>query len=451
MSLSPVLTSLTNASSPVAWSQILTTGAPAPRYGGLMAYDAADSYVILYGGTATGTYGANLVDTWSYSHGAWRDITDSAGPTPTLYSRGASMAYDSQTREILLVGTNSSNSSQEQTWAFQSGHWRELTPVMEPTPRWYAAFAYDPTGGYALLYGGLSSTSAVDAWLCDTWEFRVGNWTKIGPGCAVGDNETSEEMTFDPVDGYVVMVSSGSLQTGSSTWAFARGGWVKVSAGGPPVIGSQEMVYDPGLSTVVAIDAGAYWNNQTSTLWEFKNGSWSSPQIQGYITETTGSPMVFDSNDGYPICFSATQPLNITGPTFVSETYKLDFTPVGPPPTVTISVSTSNLQRGTNLTIVGAVNGAYGYVWYQLHTPIPGCPSWGNTQTLSCNPNSSGSFPITFTIVDQAGRTESASTEVTVLPPSITSTWPGELILPIGLVVGIASAIAVGVFRTRKG
>ena len=66
------------ASNTPSWTNITNSGPS--REGGAVSYDAADGYVIFFGGLdATNKF---LGDTWKFSGGIWTNITTSSGPSP---------------------------------------------------------------------------------------------------------------------------------------------------------------------------------------------------------------------------------------------------------------------------------------------------------------------------------------------------------------------------------
>src|SRR5713226_6034107 len=73
------------------WTNLTTSVAPPRKSWASMAFDAADGYVVLFGGfspTAEPTSG-----TWIFADGRWLNITSSAG-TPPAPRYGMGMTYD---------------------------------------------------------------------------------------------------------------------------------------------------------------------------------------------------------------------------------------------------------------------------------------------------------------------------------------------------------------------
>lgn len=148
------------------WTNITST-AGQPTMGiveGSMTYDAADGYVLQYGGFLTNATGAdNLVNaTWKFQNGTWSQvtITGSGFPNPRV---GAVMCYDAQLGAVVLFGGgenlsggtgSSSLSAQNDSWEYSSGVWTNVTSTLglPVPPAWSWNGAYDSSDGYLLLF-----------------------------------------------------------------------------------------------------------------------------------------------------------------------------------------------------------------------------------------------------------------------------------------------------------
>lgn len=108
-------------------------GSPPLRSFAVMTFDASDGYVLLYGGENL-SYPYLLDDTWSYVNGAWTTWSFRPGmdPGPLL---GEQMAYDAADGYVLLYGgLNSSNVVSDYTYAWFAGNWTNLTTFVSGTP-----------------------------------------------------------------------------------------------------------------------------------------------------------------------------------------------------------------------------------------------------------------------------------------------------------------------------
>src|SRR3989441_5407510 len=273
-----------------------------------MAYDAlsADQYVVLFGGTrvfpsAGGTIVSAFKDSWKFSLGSWTNITMVTGPSPRA---GASISYDAADGYILLFGGQSPTAFLGDTWKFSTGSWTSILVSNNPGKRILGSMAYDTAAGdgYVVLFGGANNTisTGFKDVLRDTWKFSSGSWTNIttsaGPGGQFGP-----PIVFDAGqnDGYVFFFSAGLL-----SWKFSAGTWTLLTTSIPspsPRVGAS-MTYDAADGYVVlfggAIDTSIS-PGVVGDTWKFQGGVWTN------ITTTLGpsrgayTPMVYDASDGY--------------------------------------------------------------------------------------------------------------------------------------------------------
>ncbi|MDE1820730.1 MAG: hypothetical protein KGI98_07760 [Euryarchaeota archaeon] len=205
------------AFSPVTqdWTELSTPHAPATRYDGSMVWDAADGYVLLFGGCYV-TCKSVLGDTWKFLGGTWTELTPASVPS----ARGwAPLTYDSADSEVVLFGGAAPNyAALGDTWLFKGGTWTEIFPSTSPAARWNGlqGFSDDPALGYAVMYGG--TTGAVS--LSDSWAFKAGTWTQVTTATNAGTNGDMG-MTYDASAGGVIMFGNGQPGTiDNSTWIY---------------------------------------------------------------------------------------------------------------------------------------------------------------------------------------------------------------------------------------
>lgn len=434
--------------SALSLNQVLTANQPAVDQWGHLVYDTSAGYAVLFGGTDL-TDLPSPEETWTYSHGVWTDLTGSLNNSPDLWNpAGASMTYDSADHEILLVGPPLSNVTQEQTWAFRGGEWFQLHPTTEPTARWYAAFAYDIADQEALLYGGLSlDGSGSESWLSDTWAFSNGNWSLVDPNGPSGPYQTLQSMAYDPANNLTVLLNSSTVNGQVATSVFQGGAWRNQYAApsnpGGPLGENGGMVFDPSLGEIVDINGCNSWWNQTTQLWVTDGSTWTSQFIPGAFDQLCGqSSLTYDAGDGYVLLTSPALDLNVTGPSHVAQTWKLDRTQVGQGPTLALALSPSSPAEGQTMEFAATVTGGYGYIWHILTSTAPGCGAVSNVTTLSCLATSTGTYTATFTAQDQAGRIATTTISFTIVElPSSSILWTAA---------GVGGVLAASVFAWSR-
>ena len=208
-----------------------STNNPPARAGASMAFDPTFGGILLFGGK-NGV--APFQDLWLFQGGNWSNLTSRypSGPPARVY---ASMAFDSVDNEMLLFGGRNPTKVFGDTWALNSAQWTNVTPspltaTNSPSHRYKSAMTYDSSDGYVLLFGGLTSSSAVSSGLNDTWRYESGHWSQVATTAAPSPR-CSSAMSFDSTMDAVTLFG-GSNQTGATfndTWSYSAGQWINLS------------------------------------------------------------------------------------------------------------------------------------------------------------------------------------------------------------------------------
>ena len=185
--------------------------------------------LVLFGGQNSSTN--DFGDTWIYQDGNWSRV---ATPIHPPARASASMVYDAADHYVVLFGGVNLTTGQvyNDTWIFTGSVWIQLALTHAPPARYGAAstwaFATVASGlggphggdhfGYVLLFGGQSGPNA---YLADTWKFVGGQWTLITTNPKSGPLAASYAMMSDDLDDGNPVLSGGydgTLQ--SDFWIF---------------------------------------------------------------------------------------------------------------------------------------------------------------------------------------------------------------------------------------
>ncbi len=208
----------------VNWTQQFPPASPPARTAiDSMAYDPISQTVVLFGGFAssTGDYGAPpFGDTWVWNGRAktWTQKFPRSSPSP----RGASIAYDATTKNVVLFGGNNGGGDccriyYGDTWTWDGSNWTQQFPAISPSPRTGQSMAYDAGSGKVIVFGG---TSGPPEGLNDTWAWDGNTWKQLRSTQPTGLWGTS--MDFDALTGGLVLFGgelSGDAVT-NTTWLF---------------------------------------------------------------------------------------------------------------------------------------------------------------------------------------------------------------------------------------
>lgn len=300
-----------------AWSNITNLqDSPPGRYYSMMTYDAADSYVVLFGGDYAKEF---LGDTWTFKGGTWTNITADTPPGNTPSCRiDAGITYDSAAGYVVMFGgtvkvggvcqNRIRNETSSQTWSFVHGTWTELSPEASPPSRWAESLVYDASTDSVLLFGGLG---AFDTSLADTWMFSRGNWTPVHL-VLYPTGRFSASMVFDPVTGTVLMFGGLSEPQRaapilSDFWEFTAGTWVNLTViPSPPPTSGMSFTYDGKDGYVLLFGGQNQSGGYVNTTWRFIGGVWLALTPPTAPSARSGASMVFDGNSGYVLLFGGT-------------------------------------------------------------------------------------------------------------------------------------------------
>ncbi|HEY6237950.1 MAG TPA: hypothetical protein VIZ68_02035, partial [Thermoplasmata archaeon] len=146
------------------------SGGPNVTFGVVMAYDAADGYVLAVSlnasaGPFNNSYGPTEL-TWKFSGGNW-SLLNTSGQVPATLSPG--LVFDARDGYVLLYGGRLMATSAltapvtNQTWAYRAGSWTNLSATSNAAPFavLFANPVYDAADEYVLLFDetGLSATN----------------------------------------------------------------------------------------------------------------------------------------------------------------------------------------------------------------------------------------------------------------------------------------------------
>ncbi|MCI4368771.1 MAG: PKD domain-containing protein [Thermoplasmata archaeon] len=285
------------------WTELFPTVSPPARQFGStgMTYDAADRYVLLYGGNDNDlvTYG----DTWSYAAGVWTNRSALTGMTPG--ERITSITYDAADGYVVLFGGSiGSVGWANDTWTYLNGTWTERFPALSPPPRWPAPITYDAADGYVLLFGSIGPNGG-NGYQNDTWEFRAGNWTNATATVAPGGRWVSA-MTYDSSLGSVLLYGGYQQPYNlGDTWLFSGGNWtswVSTSSSYPASRSGPAMAHDSAAGYVLMF-GGRGSAGPLNETWTYSAGTWTPLALSVVPPARSGAAMTYDSTDHYILLF----------------------------------------------------------------------------------------------------------------------------------------------------
>ncbi len=161
------------------WTQQPVITGPSKREGAAMAFDGSN--VVLFGGSDGVTGDPSLGDTWIWNGSSWNQQDVTSPPA----REQATMAYDAAQSQVVLFGGSAINGgssllSDTWTWDGTTTTWTSQSPATSPSARLGAMMAYDAVLSQMVLFGGENSSNLdlVDTWI---WDGATTNWIQQSP------------------------------------------------------------------------------------------------------------------------------------------------------------------------------------------------------------------------------------------------------------------------------
>lgn len=320
-----------------SWRELSPSTPPSPRQYSALAFDAVDSYLVLFGGSSIANYTSGTPvcdnDTWELSGAAWTRLTIPGPPGGC----GGGMAYDTADQYLVFFGGSSTpyGAPDNHTWTFQHGAWTEWS-IRGPPALIDPDLTYDAGTGSVILFGGI----AQGQWNNHTWSFRAGVWTDLGgggPGSVNPPVYHGASLSYDPVNQALVFYGGVLGTGGNTTWVYASGRWTGLQTPGPSARGGAMMASDPldGFVVLFGGDAGKGMFNDT---WTYAGGLWDQLLIPSPPPRTTDA-IAFDPLLGGTVVFGGETCCQYSPTGLISDlndTWLLAF----PPMTLNLSIET---------------------------------------------------------------------------------------------------------------
>ncbi|MCI4345603.1 MAG: hypothetical protein L3K07_02450, partial [Thermoplasmata archaeon] len=276
------------------WTHLTPATSPSNRSAAAFAYDYRDGYALLFGGLGGS---GRLGDTWKFLHGAWTHLTPVLSP-PALDN--VSMVWDANDSYLLLFGgSRSASTVSGQTWSFVTGAWTQQLPPTSPAARQNVQLGYDNTNGWVVLFGGETSGGGL---FSDTWNYTRGHWTQLHPAKSPTP-VFGGSFTNDSADGYLLLFggrNSANVNQGW-TWSFVNSTWTQQTPAIHPSARAFAASAFLKTSNKVVLVGGARVASLNDT-WTYHASVWTHLSTSG-PSPRGGFQMAYDEADGYVLLF----------------------------------------------------------------------------------------------------------------------------------------------------
>jgi hypothetical protein len=265
------------------------SGALPKRYGQAIAYDPPSGKVLLFGGRAD--TGSVYCDTWEWTGSNWVHLHPAHHPSERSF---AYMAFDFQSNRMLLYGGGIYHSPDDpykyDGWAWDGTDWRLLAENVQPALGTMSGMASAPTLGVFLLYPGdniiTTTASPVRRYaVANTYRWTGSGWlaaSTTGPPSRVGPG-----FAYDPSLGAIVLFGGSLAEMGpgaTDMWTWDGNSWTQLNPpGARPSGGVGSMTYDSARKVLVWFGEdgtwtwdGKKWTQRASVAQSPPYGNWGT-------------------------------------------------------------------------------------------------------------------------------------------------------------------------------
>ena len=170
------------------WSSVTPAHSPQARYGAAVAYDPATRLLMLYGGQGDDVGATQFNDTWAWNGVTWARL-DGGGTSGPFPGDDGAMAWDAARDEMVLT-TSAGSLTNVETWTWNRTRWERDLAGNLTAVAYGATLAYDPESRDVLLVAAAATnfeeTSTFDwdgsAWHSAHNERTFSGWCLAGRG-----------------------------------------------------------------------------------------------------------------------------------------------------------------------------------------------------------------------------------------------------------------------------
>ncbi len=398
---------------PGSWTQLSPLTPPSPRDDASMTYDAADGYVLLFGGiTSRHVWNGVVNDTWAFQNGTWTNLSGPSSNAPCPRAR-APMIYDVRDGYVLLVGGWDGGNVPgctiyhlNDTWGYRAGRWFRL-PGTVPVGDYSGLMAYDAADGYPIYFGGNNSNS--------TFKYVGGNWVLLHPTTSPAGIQWltwMATMTYDATAREVLLFGKAHTPGGNQTWAFSGGNWTPITPYSVPPQGGGRVGslsdFASGGYGLLAESPSPFYSSPTTT-WGIAGGVWVNLSRGPAPSPRSDMASVYDPSLNASILFGG------EGPTArLNDTWMYSMTAPASPVISSFTASPSPLTLGYGAQLSVVVSGGFGPLRYAYAGLPPGCVTRSSSSWI-CTPTAPGSFVIRAYVNDSAFHSAMATVALLVV------------------------------------
>jgi uncharacterized repeat protein (TIGR01451 family) len=278
------------------WTQKFPATNPPPMSGAVMAYDAAQAQVVLFGQTCNISC---VSATWTWDGTNWTQKFPVTSPSLQF---GTAMAYDAAHGVVVLFGGFGDAPIDSATWSWDGTNWTQRFPINSPPGRYDHAIEYDPARGQVVLFGGTILSPQTISFANDTWVWDGTNWTEELP-LNIPPGKAGHSMTYDSAQGQIV-VSGGANSNPFETWLWDGTNWSqKFTVNNPPARFFHTTGFDAAHGRVVLFGGTSIFSSLLGDTWTWDGTNWTQESSGSSPPPRTRQAMAYDAARGQIVLF----------------------------------------------------------------------------------------------------------------------------------------------------
>lgn len=260
------------------WENISTPQAPAARISHAMAFDGTRGLTVLFGGYDPSAPAGLSSETWTYDGVSWALRTPASVPSQRW---GSDLAFDAARSVCVMFGGVNSTTVHSDTWVWNGSNWSQRTPTTVPSGRWNHAMAYDAGNSRVVMFGGQNSSQDFN----QTWTWNGTNWTQIATSGPAPSPRRDATMAYDPIRNEIVLFGGYNNQASlNDTWVLRGNAWTQLAPANAPSPRFAQMEYDPRRGKIVLFGGTPYsqgtFGAAYSDTWEWDGTDWAPAALE---------------------------------------------------------------------------------------------------------------------------------------------------------------------------
>jgi len=268
---------------------------PEARMLQLMAYDATNKQILLFGGANNERL---FKDLWCLKNSKWKKLSDD-GPPGCIKS---AFAYDVERKcAVLFGGAGDENKPLDETWEWDGVNWKKIN-IVGPPGRLHPMATYDRKNKVIIIFGGVGSIGL----LSDTWAYDGKMWIQKnndGP-----KNCLPHALFYDEKKEKVILITLSATSDPNAThvknemWEWDGKSWKNLSYGTVfTASGNLQACAGSGYGNIILLDGDDKLTNNCKT-WKFSGNTWTGDTMQS-PSARIGEGLIYDPSRDKTILF----------------------------------------------------------------------------------------------------------------------------------------------------